>query len=306
MASNPTPDNNDVLRALSDGIADGCHALEVTLGIKQYTEASIRAAIAGLKEAEQEVGKKKKALNDAEVALRAADDAGTTCITNCRLRLAQAYGQRWSPDWEPTGFPTGSTAVPKTEDERFTLLDDLKDFFTDNPTLENEGMGATAALCGAAWTAISDRRQDVATATSAMTTAFNNRTAAAKILRRRVRGLINELGDLIAEDDPRWEDFGLNIPANPSPPEPVESVTLTALGNGKISVEWPYAVRAERYKVQTLRVGVDSEFQTAVSSSDLEAMLKDFTVGQVLKVQVIAANDGGDASPSPEAEITVT
>ena len=45
MSSNATPDNNDILRALADRIADGCHTHEVALDIKQNTEAAIRTAI---------------------------------------------------------------------------------------------------------------------------------------------------------------------------------------------------------------------------------------------------------------------
>src|SRR5947208_3533620 len=89
MASNPTPDQNDILRALADRIADGCHTHETAIGIKQNTEAVIRAAIAGLGTAEMQVGLKKQAVDDAYTALQAADGAGATTLMNCKLRLAQ-------------------------------------------------------------------------------------------------------------------------------------------------------------------------------------------------------------------------
>ena len=124
-------------------------------------------------------------------------------------------------------------------------------------------------------------------------------------LRKRVRGLINELGDLIAEDDARWEDFGLNIPANPSAPLSVASVAVAQASNHRLEVSWPYAVRAVRYRVETFVVGVDTEWQNAASTKDLIAMLKNLTAGQVVKVRVVSGNDGGDAAPSPEAQATV-
>ena len=306
MSSNPTPDNNDILRALADQIADGCHTYEATIGIKQNMEAPIRFAMAELKDAEQDVGKKKKTLDDTNTALTTEDDAGAVCITNCRLRLAKVLGQRWNAAWEPTGFPNQSTAVPGTEEERFTLLDDLKAYFTDVPANESADMGATAALCAAAWTTLSDVRQAVADAEAAQTTALNNRTTAEDTLRKRVRGLINELGDLIGDDDPRWEAFGLNIPANPSAPEPVSAVTLEALSNHRMGVSWPYSVRAVRFRVEAQIMGVDTEFQNKGSFKDLEAILKGFTAAQTVKVRIVAGNDGGDAAPSPEGQITVT
>ena len=306
MASNPTPDNNDILRALADRMADGCHTHEATIGILQHTEAAIRSAITALSNAETQAEVKKTAVSTAYAALQAADDAGFDTLTGCKLCLAQKLGQRWSPAWGPTGFPGQSTAVPDTQDKRFTLLDKLKNYFTLVPAHENVGMGASAALCGAAWTTLSDARQAVSDAESAQTTAFATRTAATDALRKRVRGLINELEALIADDDPRWEAFGLNIPANPSAPEPVVSVTTAALGNGRIEVSYPYATRAIRYRIETFIVAVDTEWQNNASAKDLEVILKNFTAAQVVKVRVIASNDGGDASPSPEAQVTVT
>lgn len=306
MASNPTPDNNDVLRALADRIADGCHTHEVSIGILQNKEAAIRAAITALSNAQTDAEIKKTGVSLAYDALQAADEAGLATLTGCKLNLAQKLGQRWSAAWGPTGFPNQSTAVPDSQDLRFTLLDKLKNYFTLTPAHENAGMGATAALCEAAWTALSDARQAVSNAESAQTIAFNTRSAAADALRKRVRGLIGELETLISDDDPRWEAFGLNVPANPTAPESVASVTATPLGNGRIEVSYAYATRATRYRIETLITGVDTEWQSKAIPKDLEAILKGFTAAQVVKVRVIAFNDGGDASPSPEATVTVT
>jgi hypothetical protein len=306
MSSNPTPDNNDILRALADRMADGCHTYEAAIGIKQNTEAAIRAAIFTLGTAEFQVGQKKKAVDDAYTALQTADDAGFVTLTNCKLRLAQKLGQRWSAAWEPTGFPNRSTAVPTTMDPRFTLLDKLKLYFTGVPAHESAEMGATAATCEAAWEVLSTARQGVADAEKAQTDALDARTDAEDGLRRRVRGLIDELGNLIKDDDSRYEGFGLNIPANPSAPESVASVIAAALGNGRFTATWPYATRAIRFRVETFIVGVDTEWQSKGSFKDLEAILKGFTAGQTVKVRIVAGNDGGDAAPSPEAQVAVT
>ena len=306
MASNPTPDNTDILRALADRMADGCHTHEVSMGILQHKEAAIRAAISALVAADLDLGIKKHAVSTAYDEVQVADDAGLVVLTNCKLRLGQKLGQRWSSAWEPTGFPSGSTAIPRTQDERFALLAALKAYFTAVPANESAEMGATAALCDAAQLTLSEKRQNVGDAEVSQTSAFTARTAAVDALRRRVRGLINELESLIADDDPRWEAFGLNIPAHPSAPEPVTSLTAAALGNGRIEISYPYATRATRYRIETWIIGVDTEWQNKASAKDLEVILKNFTAAQVVKVRVIASNDGGDAAPSPEAQVTVT
>jgi hypothetical protein len=306
MASNPTPDNSDVLRALADRMADGCHEHEATINILQNTEAVMRTAISGLSNAETQAGLKKNAVSTAYAALLVADEAGIKTINDCKLRLKQVLGERWNAGWEPTGFPDQSTALPNTQDKRFTLLDALKNYFSLMPANENAGMGATAAICTAAWAALSSARHVVSNAESAQTIAFATRTAATDGLRKRVRGLINELETLIPDDDPRWEAFGLNIPANPRAPESVASMTAAPLGNGRIEVAYAYATRSTRFKVETFIVGVDTEWQTKASVKDLEVILKGFTATQVVKLRVISANDGGDAAPSPEVQVTVT
>ena len=62
MASNATPEDDDVVIALAEDLADGCHIHEVTIGIKQNTEASIRAAIDGATAAKLALGTARKAL----------------------------------------------------------------------------------------------------------------------------------------------------------------------------------------------------------------------------------------------------
>ncbi len=306
MSSNPTPDNNDILAGLADRMADGCHTHEATIGIKQNDEAAIRASIAVVEQKVFVAGQKKAAVDAAYTALQEADDHGKAVLTACKLRLRNKLGERWSAAWEPTGFPHHSTAVPGLQDERFNLLKKLNTYFTAVPAHESADMGATAAICLAAWTALSDARQAVADAESAQTTALNNQSEAMDGLRRRVRGLIKELEDLIADDDARWEAFGLNIPANPSAPESVASVAAAALGNGRIEVSWPYATRAIRFRVETFIEAVDTEWQNKGSFKDLEAILKGFTAGQTVKVRIVAGNDGGDAAPSPEGSVVVT
>ena len=152
---------------------------------------------------------------------------------------------------------------------------------------------------------LSDKREALAAVEAALSDSFSVRGAAANALRKRVRGFINELSDLIEDDDSRWELFGLNIPANPSAPESVASVTAAALGNGRFEVAWPYTTRAVRYRVEGKITGVDADFKSLGSFKDLGTILKGFTAGQVVQLRIVAGNDGGDAAPSPVASVVV-
>ena len=220
MASNPTPRNNRILHALACDLANGCRMHEATIGIRQNTEAALRAALATMEAADLDVGMKRLAVSAAYSAVEEADRDAIRVLTNCKLRVAWKLGERWNAGWEPTGFPDRSTAVPRTRDPRYVLLNSLKLFFTANPADESTEMEATAAICEAAHAALFAARCAAQMAKSALTAAYRVRRAAARALRKRVRGLNRELWGLIEKDDTRWLAFGFNIPARPAAPKP--------------------------------------------------------------------------------------
>jgi hypothetical protein len=309
MASNPTPDNADIARALADRMADGCHLHEVAMNIKQNTETVMRASSLALKNAQMAAGAAKANVGAMSDALKGVDATASATLTNCRLRLVNLLGQFWSPAWEATGFPDQSTAVPENQGLRLTLLENLAAYFTLNPTKESVDLGATAAICTAQHTLLSDARADHGTAKTNLTTRLNQRDDAFKSLRKRIRGLIEELTTLIAPDDPRWEDFGLTIPANPSAPLGIDSLTAEAAGNGKLHAEWTYATRMVGTRLLTQRTTgtiIDPGFINAGTADGLEKTLSGFEVGVIVKIKVIPYNDGGDGPESPTVTVTIT
>ena len=305
MASNPTPEDDDVLIALTEDLADGCHLHEVAIGIKQNTEAVMRAAITATNTALQAVGAASGLVDGKFDMLQGADAAGKAVLMNCRLRLVKVLGTQFNSGWEEAGWPNQSTAVPDNQDQRFTLLGSMKGYLTTHPTAESADMEATAAICQTAHEAVSTARAGVNTAEAAETEARKVAKATLKTLRKRVRGLIDELGTLVADDDVRYEAFGLTIPADPNAPEPIETLTLTAMGGGKVFAEWSYATRSTGTRLSLKRVGVDTEFASLGTFDGLEKMLAGQAVGQTLQIYAVAYNDGGDAAPSPTASVVV-
>ena len=306
MAANPTPDDDDVLKALGEDLADGCDLHEVAIGIKQNTATVIRAAITQFDAMKLARGQKEQQA-DQKVALHQTADAdGATVLKNCRLRLVKLFGGQFNNQWLTAGWPNGTTAIPSTQDGRFSLLGSLKAYFTATPASESVDMEATAAICTAAHSAISDARANMNTAETALDGAKDNEKSAVRTLRKRVRGLIDELGTIIADDDSRYRDFGLNIPALPVAPEPIASLTATTSGGGKVHLVWPYSTRMAGTRLQKKVTGVDTEFVSAGTADGLEKTLAGFTAGQVVEFRAIAYNDGGDAPPSPTSSVTVT
>ena len=108
-----------------------------------------------------------------------------------------------------------------------------------------------------------------------------------------------ELRDILSDTDPRWELFGLNIPADPNAPEGVSSLTITAAGSGKELAAWPYAVRADYYRVFLKREGTDADFVNVADPKDLEYTAKDLTAGSTIQMYILPMNDGGPGPASP-------
>jgi hypothetical protein len=119
-----------------------------------------------------------------------------------------------------------------------------------------------------------------------------------------MRNPIKELSGLLSPDDPRWKAFGLNIPDDPAAPAKVLNVVVTPLGAGGMGVDWDPSVRADRYHVELL-VGAETEFQRVATVFDPSADLSGLTPGAAVKVRVVAANAGGESTPSAVVEATV-
>ncbi len=170
-------------------------------------------------------------------------------------------------------------------------------------------MEATAAICAAAHIAISSARAAVNTAIFNQTNAKAAHKDAYKSLRKRVRGFITELGTLLADDDTRYELFGLNVPANPTAPEGISGLTATAAGGGDLHLQWLYATCMTGTRLLTKRTTgatIDPDFINAGTAEGLEKTLTGFTPGVVVQVKAIPYNDGGDGPDSPVASVTVT
>ena len=311
MAANPTPTNDHELLALCNRLADGCQALETEVGLKQNIEEKLRADIAHTVAARSTLGQAKVALGLNRTALRRADATAKKIISHCRLRLTQIFGTKYSAQWESAGFPDQSSQVPETHGKRSSLLAGLGGYFALNPAHQSTDMGATAAICHAAHKTLSDARSSMNQAKSDLRTAVKEHRKSLKALRKRMRGLIRELHLLLSDNDPRWHSFGLKLPARIARPDQVTQVTLTALGKGKVLVEWSQGPRAARFRIMLRRADVEgAEFENikTVHDSSLlpNLLLAGFNPGENLEVRVIAANDADEALPSPVATVVVS
>ncbi len=305
MASNPIPDALPQLFALAEDMADGCQSHEVAVGLKQNKEANLRADLATARDAESDYAAAKGDKDTLSTALRVADSNARALLKAARAVLAQSLGEGWSAAWDPTGFPNQSTAVPATQEERLNLCASLKAYFTANPAKENAPLAVTATNAEAKFTALSNARQAVNNGNAAAGQNRDVRNGAVAALKTRMRGLMAELEQLLDENDPRWDAFGLNAPGAAATPDAPEALVVTPGTPGHLLADWADARRASRYRVWVKVEGVDTDFHAAVTVTDSDATLNTFPSGRTVRVRVTAANDAGESTPSAEAQAVV-
>ena len=303
MAGNPVPIGQNEVLALGEDMADGCHHHEVDANLQHNKEVDIRSAITALRTTEAGYGAAKDNSQHAMDALHGVDDTATVFLGTARKVLTSFLGNYWTTAWQPTGFPDMSTAVPASQEKRMNLCASLKIYFTNVPAQEVAALGVTAAIAETQFQAVSSGRDVLATKDELQTTAKQGRDIAFANLRKREHDLISELGSLLPDDDPCWHAFGLSMPTDPNTPESVTTVTLVPGTVGKIVSTWPRAKRATRYRPFVQIVGVDLDFVARDAVHDLTVTLLGFTTGQKVNVYIVAANDAGEALPSPTVQI---
>lgn len=305
MAANPIPTSLNALTALAEDAADGANTHEVAVGLKQNKEADIRFDLTDLLPKIATHAAAVGAKPALSAAVRTADSNGKAFIATARDVLAPSLGGQWSQAWEPTGFPNQSLGVPRTQPERQSLLAALRDYFTANPTQENAPLSITAALGGTRFTALSNARSGFNQGVTLIGQTKVIRDVAVTKLTKRLRGLIDELTQLLANDDPRWYAFGFNPPAAPETPDQVEGLVATPGTAGNAFADWDDTPRALRYHVEIQIVGVDANFRRVATVTESDATITGLPSGSTVRVRIIAVNDAGNGLPSDVLEVVL-
>jgi hypothetical protein len=251
-----------------------------------------------------------KAAEGAETAayalLRSADSNAKGFIATAIKVLSLAFGNGWSNQWVATGLPDNKVAIPKTQDKRFAALGGLKAFLTDNPTYEvtTDKIVFTAALAETRYQAVSDARQAVANALSKTAGKMIPRDNALLAFRAAYRSTVDEIGECLSPDDPRWYDFGLNRPADGDQPGIPMQVTVSALGGGRVLAQTAGARRASSFNFYKKVTGTDPV--KAVNQEGTTYVFEALPVGATVEITIRAVNQAGEGHPSDPASVVVS
>lgn len=317
---NETPENPKMLLAQAKGMRSGATQLQDIINLHHYRADRIQTAILKLEgdpaaaagsnanKGSQLVYKlAEDATKDARAAMIAQSDGPVkTLLQGYRQAIEGVHGRTHNAGWAAAGF-TSSTAVPRDHGERGTLLAAMRSYLAAHPQHEmtkpqpggSPPLQVTAAAALALGTSFQAALDLVNTCEGTQEQCKMLRDADLAGLSATVSGMTAELRDLLPDDDPRWETFGLNIPAHPRLPDAVAGLTLTSVGTGREEMSWPSAARATYFRLFLKVHGVDTDFRFVKRDNDLDHTLTGLEPGTTISAYVVAANAAGEAAPSP-------
>ena len=307
------PTNRESLKMLVIQAIGGGTAVGTPTGIAQNTAARISSDYkdyAGDPTATPpELGKQgayNKARGDltaAQAARREAIDDGRKLCADAVDALKAHLGRTWNVRWAAAGF--GGSSISVKYNEVAGKLEELRNYFTTNPTHEVIAKGVTAVACEAARNAINAAVNARNAAKSAFQAARDARDASFRQLRTRMSGLQEELGKLLSDDDDRWAQFGFPRPIDGPMPDRVKGVTATPGLPGTLFVQWQPSRRAINYRVSWQLVTSGAETVEIGLFSDPAANLTGLPSGAQIAVLVTARNNAGETSAT-SVQVTVS
>jgi hypothetical protein len=297
---NELPDAQSKLWSLATDMSDGLKDHDP--GVAQNTGSKLDADLKTAKETQDTYEKAGKAEDGATTARNVANSNAKAALALTKRQLGDVPGAL-TDIWKGK-----STEIPDNLPDRITLLERAADYLKVHPDDEVEKKGFTEIKIRDAFTALQKARTDLNKAVQSRVDTKTARDAADKALRRRIRGLIDELANpgLFSPDDDRWFAFGLLPPAGVQRPGIApDNITLRKIGPGTWLVAWSSTPRAQSYRPFYKVEPSDAAWIELPLQSDLDTLLENLPTTGTLKFQVQAHNAAGDSSKSEVAEVSL-
>ncbi len=302
---NTLPSVIGIFIALCVKMKGGLTALASELGITQITPKQFGQQVDGLKSSQNKFEGSRSAKQAASDEMKPADTAVSDFIMTARNAFIKSFGTRWNTMWAQAGWTDRTTAVPRKVAQQRTLIDAIAAFLTDNPSYEVPPLNVTAKEAANLYKAAVAADEKVVKAKTAQGTAKDTRAADEKAMRKSARMLIGILKGVLADNDPRWETFGLQMPANKMTPGQPVNVVAYMDPTGAVRVNCDAVPLADRYRFRSMIVGAERDYRLAASSLVPTALLKKFMPGDTLRIIAQAVNGNSQGVASEPIEFTV-
>ena len=310
MTTRKIPTSIPALIAFSGRSLSGAQALGVILALAQNTAARIAAdridlvgepgATPTIRGKEAEWLLKREALKTAQATLRTTKKEARDFCSDAVDLLKLHLGRTWNPAWEAAGFTRNTLST--TTGDTLPMLLRIRAYLRDHTAHENAPLNITAAEADAHIAAIQTGVQAVDAAKAASKLASAERTASVKRLTKRLRGLRDELAQLLAPDDARWYEFGFSRPVDQRMPNEVTGLTATPGQPGQVIVQHAASARALDYRVSWKPEVSSGEPMEVGLFADLAVTLSGLPSGTTIVVSVTARNAAGETQP---AQVTI-
>ena len=269
------------------------------INLVQNSSANILADLNGAQQAEAAYQSSVSALVPRNNSVATAVDTSYVFCQRTRDVLKTHCGNQYCLAWNSTGF-IGSLEVPTGQDELRVLLGSLQTYFAATPAHQNAPLNVTTVRVGELIMNLDTARNAVTAQKALIESRRLGRDEAVQALRVRLRGLADELKQLIGRKDRRWRVFGLNIPAEPETPGRPQQITVSAAGPGQLLVRCEPVAYAERYRFWSQEHGAMGEASLAVSSDEPFSVIDGLPTGSLWQVWVSAVNANGAEGPRSE------
>ena len=238
-------------------------------------------------------------------AIESARSQAFDFATHARDVIKFYCGRSFNQSWRSAGF-INSIAIPQTEARLHALLESLQTYFLANPGHENPELQVTAAKAGTLLTALNTARSAIDAQKESIDGSRTDRDAKKKALSKRLSGLCKELSLRLAPLDPRWRNFGFNLPGAPTVPAVPQGVVVTPTVPGELQVTCEASPNATHYRFFYQRPVIDSEPINAGDATDPLFLITGLTPGQTYLVYVSAVNDGAESELSKPVSAVVS
>lgn len=299
-SNNPIPTGVTPVMILTGSLKNGLVKYGTELKIKQVSPDDLQTMLDVLVQADLDFNGARSAQQKIyNESVSPADDALLKVLMDTRKVLATFFGDRWSNDWLQAGFVTRTTAVPGSVDERLGLALRLGVFLSKNSQYEVPALGVTGAEVTRRQALDVSARDTVAVGDAGVKRLLDVRTTALEMLRTEIGMLVQVLYKVLPANDPRWLEFGLNIPASLATPGQPQNVQLAPnpvmagpenVGPAGILATCAAQPLTTRYRWRLRIAGVEVNYRLVTSTLEPMAMITDLPAGVPVEVIVQAVN----------------
>ncbi len=216
--------------------------------------------------------------------------------------LKPIFGSEYSELWNAIGL-YGSLEIPQNVDDLVLLLEAVVAYLTANPTVGVD-RNLTAAEAQDVLDALKNARKSVLDQEDAMANMLVVRDQKFAAVRKGLRGLLNELDDVLDPLDPRWKAFGFNMPGADETPDVPTNITAILIGPNAVALKWDPSARAEYYRIWMKIHGAEGEYTAVGSPADLDFTLENLPANSTIDIVVSAVNNGGESAFSEVKTVT--